>query len=51
MTTGDKVTLTVATFVFGGFVYAMRPESDEEKRYYASQRRNPPPSLISDWWK
>lgn len=54
MTTGDKVTLSVVTVVFLGGVYAMRPETDEEKRYYAQQRRQTranPTSLLAGWWE
>lgn len=55
MTSGQKATLAVVTVGLFGAVYAMRPESDEERAYYAQQRaaarRNPPASLISDWWE
>lgn len=52
MTTGEKVTMALATVGLVSAAWVMRPESAEEKAYYASQRRrNPPTSLISDWWK
>lgn len=41
MTNGDKLLLLGAVGIGGAFVYAMRPETEEEKAYWRTHRSNP----------